>query len=187
MHSPPYECKAPAHVPCRTLGHHTCLATHKLSNQLQALSNLSPYLHFGQLSAQRAALEATKHKKVDREAVEGFLEEAVVRRELSDNFCFYEPNYDSIEAASGWAKESLEKHKKDKREYTYTLCAPLPGTIECVSVKQRQCTSFVINVELSATRVACTIVCARWLTGPSELFRRLQLQCSAQTKACGHM
>lgn len=29
---------------------------------VQALSNLSPYLHYGQLSAQRAALEAAKHR-----------------------------------------------------------------------------------------------------------------------------
>jgi deoxyribodipyrimidine photo-lyase len=29
---------------------------------LQALSNLSPYLHYGQISPQRAALEASKHR-----------------------------------------------------------------------------------------------------------------------------
>lgn len=52
--------------------------------------------------------------------VEGFLEEAVVRRELSDNFCFYEPNYDSLEACADWAKTSLQQHASDKREYTYT-------------------------------------------------------------------
>ena len=52
--------------------------------------------------------------------VDAFLEEAVVRRELSDNFCFYEPKYDSLEACAGWAKESLEKHQSDKREYTYS-------------------------------------------------------------------
>ena len=52
--------------------------------------------------------------------VDAFLEEAVVRRELSDNFCFYEPKYDSLEACSDWAKDSLEKHRSDKREYTYS-------------------------------------------------------------------
>ena len=52
--------------------------------------------------------------------VDGFLEEAVVRRELSDNFCFYEPNYDSLEACSDWAKKSLQEHAGDKREYTYS-------------------------------------------------------------------
>ena len=101
--------------------HLTCHTTLQLP--VQALSNLSPYFHFGQLSAQRAALEATKHKKTDKDAVEGFLEESVVRRELSDNFCFYEPNYDSLECASGWAKESLAKHSSDEREHVYSKCA----------------------------------------------------------------
>ena len=55
-----------------------------------------------------------------KEEVNAFLEEAVVRRELSDNFCFYEPNYDNLSACSDWAKDSLEKHRSDKREYLYT-------------------------------------------------------------------
>lgn len=32
-------------------------------------------------------------------AVDGFLEELIIRRELADNFCFYEPNYDNIKCA----------------------------------------------------------------------------------------
>ena len=52
--------------------------------------------------------------------VDAFLEESVVRRELSDNFCFYEENYDSLTCISDWAKESLQKHASDKRQYTYT-------------------------------------------------------------------
>ena len=52
--------------------------------------------------------------------MDAFLEEAIVRRELSDNFCFYEPNYDNLDACVAWAKDSLEKHRSDKREYTYT-------------------------------------------------------------------
>jgi deoxyribodipyrimidine photolyase len=43
----------------------------------QALSNLSPWLHFGQLAPQRAALEAAKLRAKHRESVEGFLEELV--------------------------------------------------------------------------------------------------------------
>ena len=50
----------------------------------------------------------------------GFIEEAVVRSELSDNFCFYNPNYDSIEGGSDWARKTLQDHAKDKREYVYT-------------------------------------------------------------------
>lgn len=92
-------------------------------NVPHALSGLSPYFHFGQLSAQRAALEAVKHKKVAQASVEAFLEEMVVRRELADNFCFYEQKYDSIECASGWAQDSLALHAADQRTHIYSRCA----------------------------------------------------------------
>jgi len=86
-----------------------------------ALSGLSPYFHFGHLSPQRAALEASKHRTAHKESVDSFLEEMVVRRELSDNYCFYVPNYDSLAAAYDWAKETLNVHRNDKREHLYTL------------------------------------------------------------------
>jgi len=85
-----------------------------------ALSGLSPYFHFGHLSPQRAAIEASKLRSAHKESVEGFLEEMVIRRELSDNYCFYTPNYDSIDAAYDWAKESLNLHRNDVRDHLYT-------------------------------------------------------------------
>ncbi|GAB4814126.1 hypothetical protein N2152v2_001172 [Parachlorella kessleri] len=85
-----------------------------------ALSGLSPWLHFGHLAPQRAAIEATKHKAAHKVSVEGFLEELVVRRELADNFCYYEQKYDSLEAAYDWARQTLDAHRNDKREFLYT-------------------------------------------------------------------
>jgi deoxyribodipyrimidine photo-lyase len=70
------------------------------------VSNLSPYLHFGQISAQRVALEVQK-KKVSKESKDGFLEELIVRRELSDNFCFYNQDYDRF--AGSWSSLRLAK------------------------------------------------------------------------------
>ena len=84
-------------------------------------SNLSPYLHFGQISAQRVALEVLKFHDEYPSSVEAFLEELIVRKELSDNFCFYNSNYDSFEAFPNWAKETLLKHEKDERKYVYSL------------------------------------------------------------------
>ena len=82
-------------------------------------SNLSPYLHFGHISAQRTALEIRKAeaKKADKEA---FLEELIVRRELSDNFCFYNDNYDNCSGFPEWAQKTLHVHRKDRREFLYT-------------------------------------------------------------------
>lgn len=84
-----------------------------------AQSNLSPYLHFGQLSAQRVAFEIKKLKP--NENTHAFLEELIIRKELSDNFCFYNKKYTSIDCFPLWAKKTLKKHVKDKRKYIYTL------------------------------------------------------------------
>jgi deoxyribodipyrimidine photo-lyase len=83
-------------------------------------SNLSPYIHFGHISAQRIALEIrkTKANKIDRDA---FLEELIIRRELSDNYCFYNDNYDNCDGFPDWAKKTLESHRYDRREYLYSL------------------------------------------------------------------
>lgn len=83
-------------------------------------SNLSPYLHFGQISAQRIALEAFKIS-TGKKSRDAFLEELIVRRELSDNFCFYNANYDNVEGFPAWAKRTLNEHRNDKRKYLYTL------------------------------------------------------------------
>lgn len=82
-------------------------------------SNLSPHLHFGQISAQRVALEVQK-ADVPSESKDAFLEELIVRRELSDNFCFYNSNYDNPDGFPNWAKKTLQEHKKDTREYVYS-------------------------------------------------------------------
>lgn len=84
------------------------------------VSNFSPYLHFGQISAQRVALEVQK-KKVKKESKDAFLEELIVRRELSDNFCFYNPDYDRFAGFPEWAQKTLNEHRGDQREYLYSL------------------------------------------------------------------
>ena len=82
-------------------------------------SSLSPYLHFGHISAQRVAIEVTR-RGLDRTLAEPFLEELIVRRELSDNFCFHNPRYDSVEGFPEWARRTLEEHRADRREYVYS-------------------------------------------------------------------
>ena len=83
-------------------------------------SGLSPYLHFGQISAQRIACEVNMRFPPDTNT-EAFLEELIVRRELSDNFCYYNTKYDSFEGFHPWAQATLREHEKDEREYLYSL------------------------------------------------------------------
>jgi len=82
-------------------------------------SGLSPYLHFGQLSCQRVALEVQK-STVGPASKGAFLEELVVRRELSDNFCLYNSNYDTIDGFPSWAQTTLGEHSHDERQYIYS-------------------------------------------------------------------
>jgi deoxyribodipyrimidine photo-lyase len=83
-------------------------------------SNLSPYLHFGQISAQRVVLDIQR-RSTDSNEHEAFLEELIVRRELSDNFCFHNEHYDSVTGFPDWAKKTLLEHRHDRREYIYSL------------------------------------------------------------------
>merc|ERR1712107_65258 len=61
---------------------------------VKALSGLSPWIHFGQISVQRCAIrvrmagDAPGASSSLQKGCEAFIEESVVRRELSDNFCF---------------------------------------------------------------------------------------------------
>ena len=103
---------------------------------LDGQSNLSPYLHFGHIAPQRVALETlhltgngiqtiVRKKKngadITRGDAESLLEELIVRRELADNFTFYNTQYASFDGFPAWAKQSLNEHRKDKREYLYSL------------------------------------------------------------------
>ena len=50
-----------------------------------------------------------------------FLEELIVRRELSHNFVTYNPAYDSFDGLPRWARATLDKHRKDRREHLYGI------------------------------------------------------------------
>ena len=82
------------------------------------LSNLSPYLHFGQISSLYIALQVNQHSSSGMEA---FLEELIVRRELSMNFVHFNQHYDSFAGLQVWARHTLVEHKGDPREYMYSL------------------------------------------------------------------
>ena len=84
---------------------------------LDCLSNMSPYLHFGQVSPLEAALAA---READSPGTDSFLEELVVRRELSMNFAFYNPRYDAFECLPAWALKTLKGHEDDRREHLYS-------------------------------------------------------------------
>lgn len=81
-------------------------------------SDMSPYLHFGQISPLYIALQIGEAVS---ESAASYLEELIVRRELAMNFVFYNPSYDSYDCLPQWARKTLEEHEGDRRPYTYSL------------------------------------------------------------------
>jgi deoxyribodipyrimidine photo-lyase len=82
------------------------------------VSNMSPYLHFGTISPLYIALEVSKTSGKGKDV---YLEELIVRRELSHNFVFYNDKYDTFACLPPWAKRTLNFHRRDKRQYVYSL------------------------------------------------------------------
>jgi deoxyribodipyrimidine photo-lyase len=82
-------------------------------------SVMSAYLHFGQISPLEIALavQDADAPQGDREA---YLEELIVRRELSINFVYYNAKYDSYECLPDWAQKALAQHARDKRPVIYS-------------------------------------------------------------------
>ena len=81
-------------------------------------SNLSPYLHFGQISPLYIYIKLMDVSIEDKKA---FLEELIIRRELSMNFVFYNDKYDSYKSLPSWTANTLEKHLVDAREFIYSV------------------------------------------------------------------
>lgn len=92
----------------------------KLKNDpgLDYSSNLSPYLHFGQIAPLYIYQRLEEFPEVSRSE---FIEELVIRRELSINFAQYNDRYDTYDSLPAWAKETLDKHRRDHRPYQYSL------------------------------------------------------------------
>ncbi len=91
---------------------------HSNDPSMDYLSNMSPYLHFGQISPLYIALKISETEKQGKEE---YLEQLIIRRELAINFTHYNSDYDSLDCLPDWAKETLKEHRDDEREYTYSL------------------------------------------------------------------
>ena len=93
-----------------------------LSNQpsAKATSGLSPYLHFGHISSLEVALRVQQYAQEHKLIPDEFLEELIVRRELAFNFARHTEDIQSLDSLPDWARRTLSKHARDKREYVYT-------------------------------------------------------------------
>ena len=86
---------------------------------LDIQSHVSPYLHFGQVSPLEIVLEIRKAAGIPQKARDAYLEQLLVRRELSVNFVLHNHKYDSYQSVPHWARTTLKAHQKDRRPYLY--------------------------------------------------------------------
>jgi deoxyribodipyrimidine photo-lyase len=85
---------------------------------LAGTSELSAYLHFGQLGPHTIAL-AVRDADAPQPAKNAFLEELIVRRELAINFVARNPAYDKLAGCHEWARRTLLEHARDERDFVY--------------------------------------------------------------------
>jgi deoxyribodipyrimidine photo-lyase len=86
--------------------------------ELSGTSRLSPYLHFGHIGPLTIA-HAVQGAFAPAAARQAFLEQLIVRRELSVNFVRYNSRYDSFECLEPWADRSFAQHAGDCRPVVY--------------------------------------------------------------------
>lgn len=87
--------------------------------EIDATSQLSPYLHFGQIGPHTVALAVQDAAASIRDR-DSFLEEMVVRRELAVNFVRYNPLFRTAASIEPWARRTLVDHARDARTFLYT-------------------------------------------------------------------
>ena len=85
-----------------------------------ATSHLSPYLHFGQISSLEVGLAVKEHAGKHHLMADGYLEELIVRRELSFNYVSHVERPDRLENLPEWVQQTMQKHAKDRRDPLYS-------------------------------------------------------------------
>lgn len=107
--------------------------------EVQGTSNMSPYLHFGHISAHEifaavARLEKWRPQKLALRSngarqgwwnmsgsSESYLNQLVTWREVGYNFCAHREDYDRYDSLPTWAQKTLEEHAGDGRPNVYSL------------------------------------------------------------------
>ncbi|MCP5499382.1 MAG: deoxyribodipyrimidine photolyase [Leptospiraceae bacterium] len=121
---------------------YSSLRSPPLPPERQAVSGLSAYLHFGHISSEEIVRAVLSYYKENwspaelipenrgknsgffsnSESVDGFLDELLTWRDISYQLFWKNPGLKKdFSVLPDWAKQNLEKHKNDKREFIYSL------------------------------------------------------------------
>ena len=107
--------------------------------ELCATSNMSPYLHFGHISAHEIFAEVVRREKWQPRklalrsngarqgwwnmsgSAENYLDQLITWREVGYNFNAQREDYDRYDSLPPWALKTLEEHATDERPARYSL------------------------------------------------------------------
>ena len=101
-------------------------------------SGMSPYLHFGHISAAQIFTRAAEIARWNpdkvaekatgsssgwwgvNEQIESFFDELITWREVGYNMCANRDDFDQYESLPEWARKTLGEHEEDKRDFLYS-------------------------------------------------------------------
>ncbi|KAF9763500.1 Deoxyribodipyrimidine photo-lyase [Nosema granulosis] len=133
------------------------------------ISDLSPYLHSGQISSQKVLLIAyEKFYNKDDKNLESFANEIFIWKETAEHFCCHEVNYDNINGALPWAKDTLLVHKDDKRERIYSKKQLENGKTQSSLWNAAQMELRVFNKIHGYVRMFWAKQLLKWTSSPEE-------------------
>ncbi len=137
---------------------------------LRGTSELSAYLHFGQISPLTIAL-AVKSAVAPELAREAFLEELIVRRELAVNFVKHNPGYDRLDGCHKWAVDTLTRHSNDPRPRLYSAEQLEGGQTEDKLWNAAQMEMVISGRMHGYLRMYWAKKILEWTASPDEAFR----------------
>jgi deoxyribodipyrimidine photo-lyase len=139
--------------------------------QLDVTSRLSPYLHFGHISAQRIAWEV-QQARIPQALKDRFFDELITWRELAINFVRTNPNYDNFDCAEPWAKQTLAEHARDERPALYSLSQLETAETGDDLWNAAQCQMLAIGWMHNAMRMYWAKKILEWTKSPAEAYER---------------
>ena len=83
-------------------------------------SKLSPYLHYGQLSAARV-VRIARNSGAPPASLEAFVQQVTTWRELAFNWCVRTPAFGALSSLPSWIQRSMAAHEGDPRPILYDL------------------------------------------------------------------
>ncbi len=92
-----------------------------------ATSHLSPYLHFGQISSLEIAHAVRDYADKHQLIADEYMEELIVRRELSFNYARSVAEPGRLENLPDWCRRTMKKHASDKRDRVYSAQQLIDG------------------------------------------------------------